>query len=322
MLSNAMMRLLPTYQILYACVVLLGVTLIFHLSRSLEVVAIGKNETSIKQQLFASELPRLPANAVPLAAHCLPLLRSVPYCQYDAQSATTSMNTPDPRSAQQQIDNNSANRDRTKKLLQQLHLEQALAEECLQASKIQVDHKNAREYLNDSCEIGVVFPRSLVSSCFNGAWDFNKTISYFFAGTIPPHRSWVKKYQTFPDAKIESHPQGRDILKKTGSYDTDYYENLKRSSYALAPAGDFQWTYRFLEAVMCGSVPVVEDATIPQVVGYHVCELGKPCIYQGDLLRQAALENLRVFLPRHSLILEDQAESLTSMATIDMNSHE
>jgi hypothetical protein len=43
------------------------------------------------------------------------------------------------------------------------------------------------------------------------------------------------------------------------AWDDDYYTVLGRSGLTACPDGDFVWTYRFLEAALCGSIPVVES---------------------------------------------------------------
>lgn len=42
--------------------------------------------------------------------------------------------------------------------------------------------------------------------------------------------------------------------------DHAYYENLAKSRFTLAPAGDMPWSQRFFEAIMAGSVPIVVDS--------------------------------------------------------------
>jgi len=41
--------------------------------------------------------------------------------------------------------------------------------------------------------------------------------------------------------------------------DASYYRNLARSAFTLAPAGDQPWSQRFFEAILAGSVPVVQN---------------------------------------------------------------
>jgi len=43
------------------------------------------------------------------------------------------------------------------------------------------------------------------------------------------------------------------------AWDQEYYELLARSRFVLCPDGDYVWTYRFFESVLCGAIPVVEQ---------------------------------------------------------------
>jgi len=41
-------------------------------------------------------------------------------------------------------------------------------------------------------------------------------------------------------------------------FDEAYLETLCQSDFTLAPAGDCPWSYRFMEAIFCGSIPIVD----------------------------------------------------------------
>jgi hypothetical protein len=63
------------------------------------------------------------------------------------------------------------------------------------------------------------------------------------------------------------------------AWDPNYVAELGRSHFALCPAGDFHWTYRFFEAIAAGAVPLVES---------------RHALYQGFhyLLMDEAVENV------------------------------
>lgn len=207
---------------------------------------------------------------------------------------------------------NDINKTPTKKLLQQIHLEQAMSEECWNVSDIQVKHQEARNIV-DGCEIGIVFPRSLIAYCHCGVWNTNKTIDYYFSGKLSPKRnnSWISTYANSTDAGVAQvvfTNAGRTIRKTTGLYDYPYYDNLMSSRFALAPDGDFPWTYRFLEGIMCGAIPVVSKRLVPeeQELGYEYCQALQPCELLDDeeKRRKAAQRNWLLFITRHSLVTE------------------
>lgn len=43
------------------------------------------------------------------------------------------------------------------------------------------------------------------------------------------------------------------------AWDSEYFELLLDSEFVLCPSGDYVWSYRFLEAAMCGAIPIVEE---------------------------------------------------------------
>jgi len=194
--------------------------------------------------------------------------------------------------------------------LQLIHLEQALNEDCIRIDEpkkqIAIDHKNARNVVN-GCAVGVIFPRSLVAYCSCGLWQ-TKNITYMFSGFNNAKRKWVSEYANHPDAQVQFTQSGRDVRKETGLYDYDYYDKLMASKFALAPDGAFPWTYRFLEGILCGAIPVIPKRTEPeeQEVGYKYCVHNEPCTLADDetARRQAAQHNWQRFLRRHTLVME------------------
>jgi hypothetical protein len=79
------------------------------------------------------------------------------------------------------------------------------------------------------------------------------------------------------DALFQSSNRGRRFPEK--SWDSGYFDLLLNSQFTLCPSGDYVWSYRFIEAAMCGSIPVVEKE----------CELfeGFRLLTMSDTLRGA-----------------------------------
>lgn len=199
----------------------------------------------------------------------------------------------------------------TQNLLQQVHLEQAMTEECWDTTTrdVEIQHREARNVV-DGCPVGIIFPRSLIAYCSCGVWNTNKQISYYFSGIMNTERkgSWLMSYRNDTDAKIYFSANGRSVRKNTGVYDYPYYDKLMSSRFALAPDGDFPWTYRFLEGIMCGAIPVVSKRLQPeeQELGYEYCEALEPCELLEDEGKRiaAAQRNWLRFVRRHSFVTE------------------
>lgn len=61
----------------------------------------------------------------------------------------------------------------------------------------------------------------------------------------------------FDNIYLWSSDKGRKFPYK--SWDDDYYQVLSDSEFVICPNGDFIWTYRFFESIMCGAIPIIED---------------------------------------------------------------
>lgn len=61
------------------------------------------------------------------------------------------------------------------------------------------------------------------------------------------------------DLCLASSTIGRHFPEK--SWDDSYFNQMSNAKFVLCPDGDFVWTYRFLEAILCGAIPIVENET-------------------------------------------------------------
>ena len=82
----------------------------------------------------------------------------------------------------------------------------------------------------------------------------------------------------------------------------------------LCPDGDFTWSYRFVEAIFCGAIPVVErDCELFE--GFHSRRFEEPA---GDLVweQTVAEENYQRAVARFTIPLEElDAELARLVAT-------
>ena len=100
-----------------------------------------------------------------------------------------------------------------------------------------------------------------------------KDLDYNFIGTITNNRKWITKYTD--NSIISNSTYGRDINKKY-ELDKDYYTIISRSKFTLTPTCNCPWSYRFFEAIMCLSIPILENnSTDIHMKEYH-------CFYDSD----------------------------------------
>lgn len=77
--------------------------------------------------------------------------------------------------------------------------------------------------------------------------------------------------RSFGPVVFWSSRRGRHFPIK--SWDDEYFALLAASQFVLCPNGDFVWSYRFFEAIMCGAIPIVEE-TCPAYDGFRFRTMG------------------------------------------------
>lgn len=117
----------------------------------------------------------------------------------------------------------------------------------------------------------LVFPKKLIDFCNKPV---SKIYDFTFTGIKTQNRAeilnkWLEKYTgknislknknrfEFDKSFIKFSKNGRIFPHK--AMDKNYYKTLMHSKFVLCPNGDFVWTYRFFEAVMCNAIPVIEE---------------------------------------------------------------
>ncbi|MCC8358459.1 exostosin domain-containing protein [Salinimicrobium sediminilitoris] len=125
-------------------------------------------------------------------------------------------------------------------------------------------------------------------------WKEKRRVRFSFAGLMSAERKrvielWLNKHRVqkkkleLPDESGTTFRAKRKILALLGkgiywrhkdtyiwlsdrgrrfpikAWDREYYDNLCQSQFVLCPSGDFIWTYRFFEAILCGAIPVIEE---------------------------------------------------------------
>ena len=150
----------------------------------------------------------------------------------------------------------------------------------------------------------LIFPHAVVDHC-RSLWRSPREIRFAFAGLVTDRRArllhdWIARNfpvlarralptpgraralweklrrhlgvppagssRRFGDLLLWSSERGRVFPWK--AWDDDYFRLLARAEFVLCPSGDFVWSYRFFEAVLCGAIPVVEEAC-PAYAGFR-----------------------------------------------------
>jgi hypothetical protein len=119
----------------------------------------------------------------------------------------------------------------------------------------------------------------------------DKENDFIFLGKLSFGREWIMKYENVSESLY-----GRDPKKKY-IFHREYFEQLCSAKYVLCPTGDCPWSYRFFEAIMCFSIPVLgddeNDIFSDNFFFYKDSETKK---YSEDICRQ----NYLTFLANHT----------------------
>jgi hypothetical protein len=127
---------------------------------------------------------------------------------------------------------------------------------------------------------------------------------YCFRGLLQggsPRKQWVKNYVSSTGKTEENHIEhnlhGRSTEKYT--FDSAYFSLMCNSRFALCPLDVFDWSYRFLEAIMCRCIPIlnVGDKDILAEAGrFKFYRTNEPHVWREDWVE----ENLAIFLKHHT----------------------
>lgn len=118
---------------------------------------------------------------------------------------------------------------------------------------IKQDHIKGCNYIN-SIKIPLTFPMYVLN--YINTISKEKEYTYNFIGTMTKKRSWINKYSN--NSIIKSSGYGRNPKTKY-ELDKNYYNVMSKSKFTFTPTGDCPWSYRFFEAIMCFSIPILEN---------------------------------------------------------------
>lgn len=132
-------------------------------------------------------------------------------------------------------------------LIQNIYVERSLKEAGLNIKDWEFSHKEPFIKIK-SITKPLIFPLNMIRE-----WGDKK--GTVFRGKITSKRRDF--LVNFPDAKITNDLGGRN--KGDELWKDIYWDEMINAEFVLCPDGDFVWTYRFFEAIMCGSIPIIQN---------------------------------------------------------------
>ena len=122
---------------------------------------------------------------------------------------------------------------------------------------VKINHNKPETSINNIVK-PLFFPKTLIKKC--NEFNHIKSDKIYFRGllTNKRHNSFsILTNKTKHEIICESTMNGREFPIK--SFDIEYYENMSKYQFVFCPDGDFTWSYRFFESIMCGSIPIIEN---------------------------------------------------------------
>src|SRR6056300_1323829 len=150
-------------------------------------------------------------------------------------------------------------------LKQTIMLKIALKEASMPLDKcnIRINHDKGISYVND-IELPIIFTKSWFD-IDNNLRRCKKEYNFYFNGFIGEgsvREALLKDFINRKDCKIIWSNDGRNVENKQ-KFNLEYFTGLAKSKYGLCPhqpdwPGDTNslWTYRYIECLMTGTVPV------------------------------------------------------------------
>jgi len=128
-----------------------------------------------------------------------------------------------------------------------------------------------------------------------------------FQDTTPPKNYTPMGVWDLSLKRVPKETQGNTV------FDPGYYMLMLQSRFTLCPGGDEAWSIRFSEAVLAGSIPVIDNEVdamydlrmaAVRCIGYHYISLARkdPFKYRQDWVD----ENLRLFYKYQTFMHGDQ----------------
>lgn len=160
------------------------------------------------------------------------------------------------------------------KKIQEIRARQAM-EEVGMKGDIRIEHSENPKTFIKGKEYSLVFPRFILDIRSKKSPN-----TFMFIGLVTDKRK--EFLSNFENATILNSDRGRK--QETKEKDLPYFRMMARSQFVLCPDGDFVWTYRFFEAILCRAIPIIEN-NCSLYKGYHFYTVGDRYIYRKDWVK-------------------------------------
>ncbi|SES69039.1 exostosin domain-containing protein [Thalassotalea agarivorans] len=176
-----------------------------------------------------------------------------------------------------------------------INFNQPTAESVDVAHLMSINHKDPKTSFGD-IERTLIFPLAITNHC-KTLWKEKRKNKYSFQGLVTDKRKkllehWISNNITKHIFSFDAPPsikekltkiffpvavpkEGNIDVRKIGklllwssdrgrnfpikSWDNEYFKVLANSKFVLCPSGDYVWSYRFFESILCGAIPVIEE---------------------------------------------------------------
>lgn len=191
-------------------------------------------------------------------------------------------------------------------LLQEILARQSLRELGVSYNSLQVNHLDGINAV-DGVDLDVLYPLSWVRRSLRLTQE--KIYRYVFIGLIGPDRSdSLNPYRNRSDTFLKETRLQRLPLRK-GRFRSSYWTPMHQSEFALCPqrsdwpgSKSRAWTYRFVEATLSFSIPVVFDETpLGSDFVKDYCFVNSKSAGSAVWDPEAAVHNFHITLRRHVL---------------------
>lgn len=182
-------------------------------------------------------------------------------------------------------------------LLQEFFFKSALKEAGININPpYEINHKTGNN-INSGIHYPIIFPIERFNKINHIKSATKKNHSYYFRGLLTNKKKWILDFQNKQNSLIEFNKNGRNPKIKY-QFDTTYYTDMCSAKFTLCPTDVYPWSYRFFEAIMCGSIPILDDGEL-DIFSHQFKFYRKSQEHQYN--EEWVSHNTNTFLQKHTL---------------------